>query len=96
MLHRSANLICKIKSARTTDEHELQADSENSRTPEEDKVVHRRATAAAVPFLLRAWWLRDFEESSDIDWHESGYVTGPIWSLHSDPLCDASAIDSPE
>lgn len=52
---------------------------------------HRRASQ--LPFIVRAWFLRNHEESKDIPWRDEPYTTGPLWSLHSDPLCDLAGLD---
>ena len=57
---------------------------------------YRQKAAGNVPFALRAWWLREFQESSDLHWHIDSAVTGPIWSLYSDPLCDLGGLDYSE
>jgi hypothetical protein len=51
------------------------------------------ATASSVPFVLRAWWLREFEEYKDFDWCGETQITGPLWSNFSDPLCDCGSLD---
>ena len=45
-----------------------------------------------VPFLIRAWWLREFEESRDLDWYYD-CVQPTLWSTYSDPLCDVGGVD---
>lgn len=53
----------------------------------------RLKTAAEVPFALRAWWLREFMEYSDLIWCGDARITGPLWSNYSDPLCDMGSLD---
>lgn len=60
------------------------------------RVSFRQSCADRLPFFLRAWWLREFEESCDLTWPEPGQVTGAVWSRHSDPLCDAAGVDFPD
>lgn len=50
-------------------------------------------TAPYVPFALRAWWLREFKEYSDLNWCGEAQITGPLWSNYSDPLCDSGSLD---
>jgi hypothetical protein len=71
-------------------------DSNNQEDVEAQQKSQREKTAAILPFLIRAWWLRDFEESRDITWPTAGFLTGAIWSQHSDPLVDAAGMDYPE
>ncbi len=47
-----------------------------------------------VPFFLRAWWLRDRVENSLISFGAFPSTTLPLWSLHSDPMCDAANLDA--
>lgn len=56
--------------------------------------ITRRDVAGHVPFFLRAWWLRDRKEYENIVFGSGATATMPLWCLHSDPLCDASNIDS--
>jgi len=53
----------------------------------------RKKTATQVPFFLRAWWLKDYELDSDISWHSPNWLTLPVFSLQSDPICDAGSVD---
>ena len=53
----------------------------------------RLETAEQVPFVLRAWWLREFKEYRDIGWCGEPSITGPLWSNYSDPLCDMGSLD---
>jgi hypothetical protein len=53
-------------------------------------------SAQRVPFFLRAWWLRDYQETADLTFAEAGAVTGGIWAMYADPLCDLSNWDDPE
>ena len=55
--------------------------------------VSRLLSAELVPFFLRAWWLRDYQESGDIVFGAFPSGTVPLWCLHSDPQCDAANID---
>lgn len=54
----------------------------------------RAAHASGLPFFLRSWWLRDRVENSDIEFGGGSSATHPLWSLHSDPVCDAANIDT--
>jgi hypothetical protein len=56
--------------------------------------VRIRATVAgALPFFLRAWWLRDRLENASLVFGDDDGLTLPLWSLHSDPICDAANSD---
>jgi len=57
-------------------------------------VTRRSEIADFVPFFLRAWWLRDRVENSLISFGAFPSATLPLWSLHSDPVCDAANLDS--
>lgn len=57
------------------------------------KNAGRLKSADRVPFLLRAWWLRDHREYQDVNWPAETGITSPLWSLHSDPLCDMGNLD---
>ena len=59
----------------------------------DDWRAERLKTASVLPFFLRAWWLRDFALSADIDFHVDVTVTGPVWSLYSDPMSDTGSLD---
>jgi hypothetical protein len=52
----------------------------------------RLAQSLQVPFAIRAWWLREFEECPGVDWNND-LVVPTVWSNYSDPLCDVSGID---
>lgn len=54
----------------------------------------RLELADAVPFFLRAWWLRDRVENSSISFGAFPSASLPLWSLHSDPICDAANLDA--
>lgn len=63
-------------------------------SPVTDDCLSRREQAAhGIPFVLRAWWLREFSEYDDLPKSTNMPVTGALWSLHSDPLCDQGSID---
>ena len=53
----------------------------------------RLSAGDRVPFLLRAWWLRDFKEYEDIEWYGDPSTTGPLWTPYTDPLCDTGGLD---
>ncbi len=54
----------------------------------------RKEQAEKIPFVLRAWWMRDFAEEFDqMFFEDAGLLSLPIWSLHTDPKCDTSSID---
>ena len=57
------------------------------------QLSEREKVANALPFVLRAWWLRNFKDYEGLDWYTEMPVTGPLWSLYSDPLCDQGNID---
>jgi len=58
-----------------------------------EKVLSRQEEADELPFFLRAWWLRNFIENEGLVWTKESGVTSPLWSLHSDPLCDVGTVD---
>jgi len=49
--------------------------------------------AGLLPFMLRAWWMRDFKDYEEIEWHTEMSITAPLWSWQSDPLCDQGNMD---
>jgi len=53
----------------------------------------RKRIAQQLPFIVRAWWLRDYPEFRDIPWRKEPYITGPLWSAYSDPGCDMAGLD---
>lgn len=53
----------------------------------------REKDADELPFLLRAWWLRNYLEYDGLVWSSDLGVTSPLWSLYSDPMCDISSVD---
>jgi hypothetical protein len=56
--------------------------------------VRRAEVANTVPFILRAWWLRDRAFTHNLNFGGGvGAKTLPMWSSHSDPLCDAANVD---
>jgi hypothetical protein len=57
-------------------------------------ISDREMVAKQLPFGLRAWWLRDFEETSDLSFGTMNSLSVPIYCLHSDPLCDVGNMDS--
>jgi hypothetical protein len=56
--------------------------------------VRRVEGADALPFFLRAWWLRDRKHNDDLMYGAGNTATLPIWNAHSDPLCDSANVDS--
>ncbi|MBS1955865.1 MAG: hypothetical protein JST89_16900 [Cyanobacteria bacterium SZAS-4] len=56
--------------------------------------VRRAEYGGTVPFFLRSWWLRDRVGFEDIEFGIGSTATHPLWSLHSDPICDAANIDT--
>lgn len=54
----------------------------------------RVKTGGDVPFVLRAWWMREFQEYEDMIWPPQSSTTAPLWSYYSDPLCDVAGLDS--
>jgi hypothetical protein len=63
-------------------------------TTESATISDRELIAKQLPFGLRAWWLRDFEETSDLSFEALNSLSVPIYCLHSDPLCDVGNMDS--
>lgn len=59
----------------------------------EEHASERRDIAIGLPFVVRSWWLRELEESSDLTWRNEPYTTAPLWSAFSDPLCDMAGLD---
>jgi hypothetical protein len=49
--------------------------------------------AHLVPFVLRAWWLKDNKEYAELNFGEEDGLKGDLWSRHSDPICDLSDIE---
>ncbi len=56
--------------------------------------LRRAEFGRSVPFFLRNWWLRDRVGNEDIQFGAGGNATQPLFSLHSDPICDAANIDT--
>jgi len=56
-------------------------------------VSFREQQADEMPFILRAWWLRNFLECEGLVWAKDLGVTSPLWSLYSDPMCDVGSVD---
>ena len=48
----------------------------------------RLQAANRVPFMIRAWWLRDFQEYSHINWPIDKDLAASTWSPSTDPICD--------
>ncbi len=59
----------------------------------EDTISLKIEHASKVPLFLRAWWLRDFADTPELDWGEPSHITQPLFSVYSDPICDLSNID---
>ncbi len=57
-----------------------------------DLDAKRLADVGRVPFLIRRWWLREFEEASDCVW-QSDFIASALWSNYSDPLCDFGGLE---
>jgi hypothetical protein len=53
----------------------------------------RLKTADQLPFIVRSWWLREHKGFEDFSWSSVGYLTGPLWSAYTDPLCDLGGLD---
>lgn len=53
----------------------------------------RLDNAHEVPFFLRAWWVKDYERPEEIRWQAPDWLTLPLFSLQSDPFCDAGNLD---
>ncbi len=45
-----------------------------------------------VPFFLRAWWLRHFNDFDEVEDYDPS-ITGPVWNSFADPLCDMGNLD---
>ena len=58
-----------------------------------DDLAERELEANELPFFLRAWWMKDYAESADLQFQQDQTVTFPLGALHSDPFCDAGCID---
>jgi hypothetical protein len=58
-----------------------------------DQSALRENQANEMPFILRAWWLRNFLEAEGLVWAPDLGVTSPLWSLYSDPMCDVGSLD---
>lgn len=54
----------------------------------------RLQTVESVPFFLRSWWLRDYQVEADMIWQQPNWLTLPVFSTYSDPVCDAGNVDS--
>lgn len=52
----------------------------------------RLADGLRVPFVIRAWWLREFEECEGVQWNND-LVVSNLWSSYSDPICDLGGVD---
>lgn len=66
--------------------------SQSAGTPRSDAVL-RAQVADDLPFFMRAWWLRDRICCQELVFGEQSSSTRPLWSAHSDPLCDTSNMD---
>jgi hypothetical protein len=53
----------------------------------------RHQTADLVPFFLRSWWVKDYTPAPEIVWQNPEWLTLPLFSLQTDPFCDAGSID---
>lgn len=56
--------------------------------------IRRAEYGRFVPFFLRNWWLRDRMGFEDIEFGAGSAGTHPLYSLHSDPICDAANVDT--
>ena len=56
-------------------------------------VQSRAVLAGQVPFFLRVWLLRDRVENEHLVFGEHSLATLPLFSMHSDPLCDSANMD---
>jgi hypothetical protein len=63
----------------------------DSKTDNREQV--RSLTADQVPFFLKAWWLKDQKSQADLVWPDQNWLTLPLFSLQTDPGCDAGGID---
>jgi hypothetical protein len=79
----------------TGSDYSSNADAPGTESAAEAEGIQARRLRLAdrIPFVLRAWWLRDFKEYSDLRWHTDSSVTAPLWSSYSDPLCDTGSLD---
>jgi hypothetical protein len=62
-------------------------------SPDNLELSERARIAEQLPFFLRAWWMKEHQESADLDFQQDSIVTCPLSSLYSDPFCDAGCID---
>lgn len=70
----------------------LKKNSTTVSTPKQQ--VSPKELADRVPFILRAWWLKDYDREERHQFFEdASLLTLPLWSLHSDPKCDAASVD---
>jgi hypothetical protein len=53
----------------------------------------RRHLAQNAPFFLRAWLMTYHEDTSELFGQIPGAFTFPVWSSHTDPMCDAGNSD---
>ncbi len=51
----------------------------------------RLSDSLHVPFVIRAWWLREFEAIEEVEWNND-VVAPTLWSSYSDPMCDLGGI----
>ncbi len=75
------------------EDNSSKAASQDAQVASTGNMPSQLSTASYVPFALRAWWLREFKEYSDLDWCGEAQITGPLWSSYSDPLCDSGSLD---
>jgi hypothetical protein len=52
----------------------------------------RMKAAQEVPFVIRAWWLREFIGEQPMSWRDDLIATS-IWSNYSDPICDTGGVE---
>jgi hypothetical protein len=74
---------------------EIRDNSSNPQDKLEQIAPSRLELAKRVPFFLRCWYLKDYQESADLDFGLCGVTTGGTWSATSDPLCDLGNWDYP-
>jgi len=55
----------------------------------------RDVAGEKLPFILRAWWMRHYQESEDLmfDFQMPLGQTRPPYCMFSDPLCDSGNMD---
>lgn len=66
---------------------------ESSKPGKQEDLQNYYRQADSLPFLIRAWWLRDYEESRELQWGVDVQLKAPLWSKYSDPMCDLAGSE---